>query len=350
MKTINSHASFLFTTLLGLLFLSSCMSTTQLQVLQPAAFKVPEHIETVATVNRSLPKKSFTNAIEGMITGEGIGMDRSGGKRATEGLSNVLTRTPRFKVVHTGIEEKGSGGYRFPEPLSWEQVEQICVQYGADAVVAIEKFDSDFTTDFNSGTTTRKDDAGNEIVRRYTQATRNTEVRMGWRLYDLKNRRIIDEFDVMEGVVHDAEGDSQGDAENRLPDKYRTVDEVSYMAGELYGMRIAPTWITVYRNFYTKGKKSDALAEAARLAKIDRWDEASAIWKNVVETDPNPKNAGKAAFNLALASERMGHLGLALDWAEKAYQDFGNKKGLDYVSILNRRMYDEQRVDEQLGD
>ena len=350
MKTNLHQLSFSLVFFAGLVFLSGCMSTTQLQVLQPAAFKVPEHIETVATVNRSLPKKSFTNAIEGMLTGEGIGMDRSGGKRATEGLSNVLTRTPRFKIVYTGIEEKGSGGYRFPEPMSWEEVDRICAQYGAEAVAAIEKFDSDFTTSFNVRRSTRKDDNGNEIVTETHEATRNTEVRMGWRLYDPKSRQIIDEFDVMEGVVDDAEGSNQGEAEGRLTDKYRMVDEVSYMAGEKYGMRIAPTWITVYRQFYLKGKKSDAMAEAARLAKINRWEDASAIWKKIVNTDTNPKNAGKAAYNLALASERLGHLGIALDWAEKAYQDFGIKKGLDYVSILNRRMFDERQVDEQMGD
>ena len=60
--------------------LSACMSSTSLQVLKPADITLPEHIQKIAVANRSLPSKKnvFGNVLEGLLTGEGIFMDREG--------------------------------------------------------------------------------------------------------------------------------------------------------------------------------------------------------------------------------------------------------------------------------
>ena len=108
------------------IFLASCTSTIELQMLQPADLFMPEHLQTIALADRSRPSKGFNNVVEGLITGEGIGQDRRGRMRALEGLARTLTRTPRFDVKSTNIEMEGSpAGNSFPAPLPWAEVSPI---------------------------------------------------------------------------------------------------------------------------------------------------------------------------------------------------------------------------------
>ncbi len=51
---------------------------------------------------------------------------------------------------------------------------------------------------------------------------------------------------------------------------------------------------------------------------------------------------------MALACEVQGKLDLAIEWANKSYVEFGNKKGNYYSSLLRDRKADEARLDEQM--
>src|SRR5690349_11901400 len=141
--------------------LSSCMQSTTLRVLQSAQLTVPEHINTIAIVDRSKPSNGWLNALEGIFTGEAIGQDRRSRLEAVSGLTDALTRTPRFQVKNTGIEMTGSkAGGNMPRPLEWDEVEKICQEYGTDAVVTIESFDSDNSASATRNLTKRKDKNG----------------------------------------------------------------------------------------------------------------------------------------------------------------------------------------------
>ena len=112
MKTTLPFLFLLFT-------LGSCMKNTRLQVLQPAVLTVPDHINTIALVDRSKPSNGWLNVLEGIFTGEAIGQDRRSREEAVHGLTNALTRTPRFQVKNTGIEMTGSkAGNNLP--VRWE--------------------------------------------------------------------------------------------------------------------------------------------------------------------------------------------------------------------------------------
>lgn len=341
---------------LGLLLGSGCMRSTSLEVLQPAAFALPQHISTIATLNRTRPASKVGNVLEGLVTGEGIGQDRSGARRATEGLSDALTRTPRFKVVFTGIEMKGKGAFAFPEPLAWSVVDSICRRYGTDALATIEKFDSDIGYQTSSRQRTRKDKEGNEIPYTEYRVDMRTRVTMGWRLYDPATQRMLDQIEVTEELGWDGTGESETLARNRLPEARVTVDEVAYINGQHYGMRIAPTWVMVNRSYFHKVKVKEApqlaakMAEAARLAQVDRWAEAARIWQPIAEDPAYPKAAGRAAYNMALASEWEGQLRLAISWADRAYTQYGNKQARDYANLLRRRQAEQEQLREQMGE
>ena len=336
------------------LLMSSCMTSTSLQVLQPAAFALPDYVETIATVNRTRPANKVGNVIEGIFTGETFGQDKSGARRTHEGLTDALTRTPRFNVKFTGIEMVGKGSYAFPEPLPWRTVDSICDQYGANALAVVEKFDSN--TGYNTNKTNRESKDKDGKVTRWVEynTTMRTTVKLGWRLYDPKSRTLLDEFEVRETLDWDGNGRSEAQAKRDLPHQVEAVNAVSYAAGQKYGMRIAPTWIQVSRSYYSKAKGSDQLEsdmrEAARLARVDRWDDAALIWIRIAAQKDNPKAAGRAAYNLALASEWKGQLELADEWASRSYTEFGNKQAKSYINTLQRRIAEQRRLAEQMGE
>ena len=136
-----------------------------------------------------------------------------------------------------------------------------------------------------------------------------------------------------------------------MPDQVRVARDVSYDAGIRYGMRIAPVWITVNRSFYrtAKGNDKEPMQSADRYTKADDWDKAIEIWKGLVNSASDPKTAGKAAHNIAVASERMDQLEYALDWAKKAYTQYGNKSSRTYIQEIERRLNDRRKVQQQWG-
>jgi hypothetical protein len=79
----------LFAAFVTILF-SACSPSISLQVLQPADMIVPDHIQTIVTVDRSKPEKGFNNFLEGLVTGEDIAQDREGRKVALESLTDAL--------------------------------------------------------------------------------------------------------------------------------------------------------------------------------------------------------------------------------------------------------------------
>jgi hypothetical protein len=341
-----------FTCLLFLaLFFGSCMRATQLTVLQPAAFKLPDHIATVAVVDRSKPSNGWLNVLEGIVTGEGIGQDRRSREQAVAGLTEALTRTPRFQVKSTGLEYTGSrAGVRLPEPMPWPEIERICREYGADAVVAIESFDSDNFTSARKVETKRKDKSGKQYLDTHYDSEQRTGVRLGWRLYDPKSRVILDEITTSDEQRRSATGQTERQALGNLPAPVNVSREAAYFAGQDYGARIAPLYVSVSRNFYAKAKGfKPQMQKAARLATGQEWAQAAEIWQNVVDhPNGNRKAAGRAAYNLAVAAEMEGDLDGALQWARKAYNDYGNSSARTYAEEIRRRQRDAERVEEQM--
>ncbi len=335
-----------------LLLLVSCNRHTNLTVLQPAQMKIPEHIATVAVVDRSKPSKGWLNVLEGVLTGEAIGQDRQSRAEAVRGLSAALTRTPRFSVKNTGIEMTGSkAGANLPAPLDWSEVERICAQYGADAVVTIESFDSDNAAAARRSETKRKDKNGKEYIDVLYNAHMRTGVRMGWRMYDPKTKIILDEFTTDDYLERDASGKDERTALNNLPSAVDISRSVAYNGGQRYGSRIAPLYVQVSRTYYAKAKGyTEQMKQASNYARSNDWKRAAEIWKNIeVRATDNRKAAGRAAYNMAIASEVNGNLELAQEWAQKASGKYGNKKARNYIQVIQQRQNDARKVEYQMN-
>lgn len=338
----------LFTAMI--LALSSCKtSQTSMQILVPAQIDVPQSIQSVGVANRSLPGKgnTFGNIVEGLFSGEAVFADKEGSERCLAGISAKLNEAPRFSAATLhGAGLTGTGTKKFAPPLDWGEVNKLCKQYNVDALVVLESFDSDTYIDKSQRKVKRKIDDREVMVTEYL-ADMTITVNSGWRIYDNTSKRIVDENVYTDQKSWDSKGDSPEEAMRRLPSKRSAINETGYFSGAQYAIRISPTWMNASRSYYIKG--SDPMKEAKSYVKTGNWDGAIEIWKKEVQ-NPDPEVAGRACYNMAVASEMKGNLNLALEWANKALRKYNNKKASSYISVLNRRLADQRRLDTQLGE
>ncbi|MCC7245666.1 MAG: tetratricopeptide repeat protein [Saprospiraceae bacterium] len=348
-----SSSNLLFMLGCWLVISSGCMKSTTLTVLKPAQLTLPEHISKVAVVDRSKPSNGWANFFEGLLTGEQIGQDRRSRQEAVSGLTRALTRTPRFQVISTGIEMEGSkAGGSMPNPLNWSEIDRICKDYGTDAVVAIESFDSDNSTSTRRNESKKKDKDGKEYIVVDYSARQRTGVRIGWRMYDPKSRRIIDEYVTDDYLEKDASGDTEKLAVGNLPSQANVTRDVANIVGHEYCARIAPLYVKVDRKYYDKSKGyKDQMKQAARYLRTRNYEKAGDVWKKI-EASPaaSDKARGRAAYNMAVAAEMNGSFDLAIEWAKKSYEQYGNKKAKSYIRTLQQRKRDANRVESQMPD
>ncbi|MBC8464045.1 MAG: hypothetical protein H8D62_00035 [Bacteroidetes bacterium] len=330
------------------LLLGSCSTArVAVNVQRPANITIPHHIQNVVIANRSLPAKENRgrNILEGFLSGEGIGADKQGSAFCVTGLSQMLSANERFTATHAaGLELYGTGTDKFPPLLNWKEVNSICETYNADALIVLETFDSDSRTFLGEARTRYKKVDGVKVPYTEYPAFLSMEIESGWRIYDATNRRVIDENKFIEVKEFKKWGGNPEDARRRLPSPHQALREAGIFAGEQYGFRIAPIWISVSRSYYIN--KHDDFKTAKSAVKRGDWETAMELWKGLA-ANADSKIANQACYNMALASEVSGNLSTAIEWAKKSRKR-GNKKANSYIRILQNRQLDQKKLAEQL--
>jgi hypothetical protein len=80
-----------------------------------------------------------------ILTGETPFEVRNAVEATMTEVQQVLNNSPRFEIIRS--TERLRGGLfaqTMPEPLPWQLVEELCQRFDADAVLALERFSSDF--------------------------------------------------------------------------------------------------------------------------------------------------------------------------------------------------------------
>ena len=329
---------------------SSCLtSNVVVNIQRPADITVSQDIQNVVIANRSRPsKENLTgNIVEGIISGEGIGTDRRGAESCIDGLINMLGNSERFTLKNTdGIELKGTGTASFPIPLEWDIVQSLCDPYDADALIVLATFDSDSRSYVGNPVTRTRKKKGVKVKTLRYPAYREITIESGWRIYDLKNKKIIDENKFTEHKEFSAWANSPKAALMSLLSQGSAIRESGVFAGKQYGFRISPIWIKARRTYFTG--KHDALKLAKKYVKRGDWDSAISIWKDLANST-DEKIARRSAYNMAVASEIKGGLDTAIEWANKA-KKLGEKKAHNYINVLHIRKRNEEKLKQQLNN
>lgn len=320
--------------------LASCKTQQlYLNVVEPAPVTVPPYIKSVGVINRSMPtdETKAIDIIDKALSLEGANLDKEGAQESIKGLSDELLNNSRFTEVKTlsNIDFRTSKLTLFPNPLSWEIVDQICKETGTDALFSLEKFDTDTHINYSNRKVDIKTPLGT-IPGLEHQADMETIVKTGWRIYDPSAKMILDEYIYQESIVFSGRGINPLLAAAALIGRKDAVNEVSSKAGHGYAFRIIPFQLRVMRDYYVKG--TDNFKIARRKAQMGKWDDAGILWEKET-TNSSMKIAGRACYNMAIINEINGDLDSALQWAQKSYEDYNDKLGIRYVRILENRRY-----------
>lgn len=332
---------------------NSCSSTSSItmEVLVPAQINLPPAVKKVAVANRSLPSKGdgFSNFLEAFITGESIHADRDASNNCVRALVDKLNNAPRFgATLVTYPQLRGTGTREWPAPLNWMIVDSVCSMYNSDALVVLETFDSDIF--FNVGKNQiKKSVNGKDTLINEFFSDLKINVNAGWRIYDKVDKKIIDQNSFVDEKAWQGKGVNPAEALKKLPNKRDAINGAGLFAGDQFGFRISPTWVNVYRSYFTKGKKEKGFKEAKKYVTFKNWEKAVAIWTNLTKSS-DPKIAGRAWYNLALAAEVDGDLDKAYTYAKKAYQDYFISPAGNYMNIINGRINDQVKLKGQMGN
>jgi hypothetical protein len=328
---------------------ASCSSTNTLTmgVLQPSTVYLPQKIQRIGIINRSLPNQNKKlDDVDKVLSLEGKNLDKEGAEAAISALANELGVNNRFNSVIVFEEPslKSPGLGVFPAPILWEKVEEICKARNVEALFELCYYDTDTRVDYQANQVEVKGPLGVVIPAIEHVATVYTTIKMGWRIYDPMNRVIRDEYNITDNVVQSGRGINPIVAVQAVTGRKEAVLQRSNQIGRDYAVRIIPYYIRVTRNYYVRGTNNFKIAK--RRAQTGNWDGAAELWKLETENS-KPKVVGRAMYNMAIINEINGDLDAAINWASKAYADYENKLALDYLRILKNRKATQLQIEQE---
>lgn len=300
---------------------SSCSvyEPIQLQVLKPAGANLKENISSVALVNHAVIHKQKDPRTDSLRTDEYF-----------YGLAGVLSNSPtisfnqkNYYYVRKTIDT------RF-DKLNWDYVLSICGD-SIDAAIVLENYqvtlNDPTAVEFSS------------VYGFYTQLkVENTSL---WRIYYPRTKEIIYEHLLKDTLIWDASSFDQGELKYQLPELDEAVNQSCFYSGVKLGEHISPSWNTKTR-FLINCEYYD-FQNAIIYAKNNQWDKAIELWKKY-PYGKKKRLAAYAAYNLAIASETMDLIDVALEWAAKSYllkkDDYVKK----YIELLERRKSEKQNI------
>jgi len=326
-----------------------------INTMRPADISIDPAIQTVLLIDRTKPprRSNWLNIGEGILTGELPEQDKAAAQEFLNGLKDALQSSPRYEVLIAAERLEGNSlTAAFPDQLPEHLQFNMLNRYRADALVVLEVMDSDFIITEGVRKVKRTVGSGDdrreiEVDEYYAEGVGN--IKLGIRLYNPRNKELIDQQMISETNTWSAAADSKAGALAALISRSAAVRELCRQIGQSYAYKIAPMPITLRRVFYTKSKNSPELEQGGRLAEVGQWKEAIAVWEAGIPKAIEVKDAGRMAYNIAVAYEVLGDLNQAKAWAQSAYARYGNKTARSYSKQLAGRMNDEQVLQNQLN-
>jgi tetratricopeptide (TPR) repeat protein len=329
----------------GILALCS-MAWVRINILKPALIVLPQHIKTIAIIDRSVQVETSESRTEQVLTGELFKQDEQAVRQTIDGTIDVCAEFNLYQLIRTSerIKEGGTKS-TFPEPMEWMNVSELCEKHKADALLSVEIFDSDFIIS-NPISIARQILEGKALTGSGFHVTAVAVINYGVRLYDPSDKKILDEYHVTHRLNYEGTGATPQDAFNHLLNKIEAINQTSYAAGRLYGERISPSYYSVVREFYNRPKRNDDLRMGVRKSEVADWKGAIESWTRALNA--KRRIAGRAAFNIAVAWEVLGDLEKAKEWAARSYTDYKEKRGNDYHNMLVYRIREEAEIKRQV--
>ncbi len=321
------------------LFLGACGTNLMtMSVTEPAPVTIPGTAKKAAIIGRTKITKDnvVINKIDQILSIEGKLLDSLGAQACLLGLYDELTQKNRFEFVTIvdSLELENPNLRQAAAPLDWALVERICEAQQVDLLFVLEHYDTDTKINYTTAPVSIKTPLGLEIPGLEHQARVTTLINTTWRIYDPFTKLIYDEFPSSRRFVSVGKGINPTVAIATIKNRKNLVQQNSNEIGHLYARRIQAYRVRVSRDYFVGGSPNFRIAK--RRAQTGNWDGAAELWLQE-STSSKRIPAGRGAYNMAISNEINGNLEEAIRWAQKSYEDYNIREGLDYVKILRKR-------------
>lgn len=319
---------------------AGCSPTKQLTIstIEPSPVDFSNQIRKIGIVNSSKSSfvKSYSTRLEQLIVMEERWLAEKGTEAALTGLFDELAQDKRFDTVRIlgDLDGKATDFGTRPSKDTWNKIATICEENGVDAIFSLASHDTETQFSLKKTKIDQLDMMRDRTRIAAQEITLETLIENGWRIYDPKQRLLVDEFTSNEQIVASAKGVSPVDALQAIDGRRETLLEQSKSSGSSYAQRMQPTKLEVQREYYVVGTRNFELADD----KIQNgaYDEAIKLWEEEI-ANPKPRISGRACYNLAVINEFKGNINAAMNWATKSYDLHKQDATLDYITALERR-------------
>jgi hypothetical protein len=317
--------SFLFL----LILVSSCFSKVTISVLEPGVYTLPSSIQKLTIY--STPAMQSTSGLFDSLTylqfdaATDINKIRKG---YLDGAYETMSVSPRFKKVV--LSDTVYDRLLLNGNLTWKAVDKICSHDTSDALLFLWKAVSYPVRDNSSTFSWLADYADLSRISNHSK----------WMFF--------------KPVTHQQLGSySYDDTVSVAPELFMDTENLGdvlyqncYMMGVEFGKKICPHWNDVERIIYVGPGRE--LRKAIAFTADEKWVDAGAIWDKLAENE-HPKQAYRAAFNLALAYERDDVLDQAILWIDYADSLHSTAASSAYKKILQARLKVKPLLDQQMA-
>lgn len=306
------------------------LSTFQIETLKPAPVSFPRNFNKIMFINLDNDinnDNEIDTLVFGIIT-----------KEMSMGLLDGSINTPNIDTSNFVFNNSffNRNGFYIDTTINWTYLNEFINTYETDLLIVLDSIDMIMNEWYEA-------DYNVYPVEFYKY--REFSVKASWKFIDVYERKILDSITYSDTLYWELMKTNKKDLENEFPSTIQSLKELCYYTGLDYSKRIFPVWKTETRFFYAEGNKQ--FKEAALLANDGKWNEASEIWKQYVK-HIDKELASRACLNMAVASEMIGNIEDAVQWAQVSFEIKEKKRTRYYILKLKSRLSDNEKLKQQI--
>jgi hypothetical protein len=306
---------------LGLVFtLSSCSKKSfRISVSHPAQIAVPDGVRDFIILNNVDEKNSPDELLKQALSGN----QPNGNILAADQAVTGLLRSFDDSRYYSGIVLKHIPMRNSQKLVDWNKIDSLCAEHNVQGIVEIEYFTSQAPVGGvvmgNVLGSTNSPLRGTAFVNIYLSGVQSHLERLDYN--DMFNIPISGSLNPLAML-------------NDVMRKREYYGALGFSIGRRIGASMTPSWHWVGRQYFSKGSREIRLAK--NLIRRGHWDLAEQQLAPALNHQKR-KVRGRAMYNTALVFEGQGHLTKAIEMAERAAFETGNRPSYTYINTLKRR-------------
>ena len=316
--------------------------TTQVEVMKPAIFNIPENIKTVALINSVSNSRDYKPFKYTNLTVYPSDSSNYHDFKGTEKDDTIKYRDLSNTCIDALEWGKNKDGY-FSKVINYH-----------DSLTSISPLNKELFDPERLFQKTKSDlcifldHFSFEIIQLNHFRAASNIATLSWTI--VYNKDTLCYTYKQKDTLFFAAKDFPSSLTDNMKIKMLVNNSARYFGQSFYS-KIIPTWIPVERIYYTSYSRN--MLQAEKFARNQNWLKAAEIWNKQTKSK-NVDIAAKASYNMALASEMEGHPGVAIEWLLSSYSMLKNKDEVhkanyqQYINILTQRKKEFEKLSQQV--